>query len=103
MYSDYVPHDVLIFSFYDDVLDILLLYRFALNTFLSKKQWVELKLLRSGHRRKEPTRIERRKRKLPLVDMAAIVAEVYGAVWQLYSRRITRLWRHEITVVTKHI
>ena len=49
-------------SFYEDVY-ILLLYRFALNSFSSWKRWVELKLLRAGHRRKGSNRSGRRKRK----------------------------------------
>ena len=50
-------------SFYDDVLYILLLYRFVLNIVPSWKRWVELKLVRAGHRRQGSTRSERRKRK----------------------------------------
>ena len=50
-------------SFYDDVLYILLLYRFALQYFPSWKWWTELKVLRAGHRRKGLTRSERRNRK----------------------------------------
>ena len=42
---------------------LLLLYRFALNIFPSWKRWVELKLLRAGHRRKESTQSKWRKRK----------------------------------------
>ena len=49
--------------FYDEVLYILLLYRFALNMFPSWTRWVELKHLRAGHRRKGSTRIKRRNKK----------------------------------------
>ena len=47
--------------FYDNVLYILLLYRFTLKIFPGWKRWVELKRLRAGNRRKGSTRSERRK------------------------------------------
>ena len=53
-------------SFYDDVLYVLLLYRFALNSFPSWKRWVELKLLRPGHRRKGVNSKWRTKRRYAL-------------------------------------
>ena len=56
IYSAYLPHDVLYSSFCDDVLYIILLYRFALNVFPSRNRWIELKLLRAGHRRKGSAR-----------------------------------------------
>ena len=49
-------------SFYDNVLYVLI-YRFTHNIFPSWKRWVELQLLRAGHRRKGSTRSERRRRK----------------------------------------
>ena len=49
-----------------------------------RKPWVELKLLRAGHRRKGSTRRERRKESMLLVNKVAIVAEVYSAVCQLH-------------------
>ena len=64
IYSAYLPHDVLIFQFLRKyVICILLLYRFTLNIFPCWKRWVELKLLRAGHRRKESTQSKWRKRK----------------------------------------
>ena len=44
---------------------------------------------------KGSTRSETRKRNMPLVDMVAIVAEVYGAVCQPFG---TRLWRRKGSV-----
>ena len=44
------------------------------------------------------------KESMPLVDMVAIVADVYGAVCQLYLRlRNTNLWRCKSSVVTNQV
>ena len=81
-------------SLYDDVLYILLAVHSSAQFVSQLKTVGQLILLRAEYRRKGPTRSERRKRNMPLVDMVAIVAEVYGAVCQLYSR----LWN--TTLVT---
>ena len=71
-------------SFYDNVLYILLLYRFELTIFPSWKRWVDFWELDIGERGQLEVKDE--KENMPLVDVVAIVAEVYGAVCQLYLR-----------------
>ena len=81
------------------MLYVVLLYIFALNIFPSWKRWVELKLLRPDHRRKESTRAERQKRK-----------HVWSRLSQRYMVRFanciydfgTQLWRHKNSKATKH-
>ena len=99
----YLPHDVLIFQFFTTTCYILLLYRFTPNIVPvenggSSWNFWELAIGERGQ-----LKVKDEKESMPLVDRVAIVAEVHGAVCQLYSNFGTRLWRNENSVVTKHI
>ena len=73
-YTLLIPYDI-IFQFYDDVLYMLLLYRFALTMFPSWTRWVEMNLFRAGHQRLASTPSERRKWKHALGWYLELIVE----------------------------
>ena len=88
IYSAYLPHDVLIFQFWRRcVVCIFYWCTYSRSTVSQLKtvgrvQTFETWLWENGVK----LDVEDKKGDLPFVDMVAIVAEVYGAVCQLYVR-----------------
>ena len=66
-------------SFYDDVLYMLLLYRFALNIFPVENGGSSWNIWELVIGERGQLEVKDEKENMPLVEMVAIVAEVYGA------------------------